>query len=69
MLLRVKGVAFDQHRAALLHRALHDGPNFLVEYRVANRLVARQFSEVGGYSMPGVQGEELAFDKCHQVIS
>ena len=40
VLLRVKGVAFDQHRAVFLHRALHDGSNFLVEDCIANRLVA-----------------------------
>ena len=54
MLLRIKGIAFDQHRAALFHRPFDHGANILIKNRVANRLVTRQFSEVGGYSMSGV---------------
>ncbi len=64
----IKAVAFNQYRAALFHRAAHHQTNFLIQNRVANGLMTGLFSEVGGYSMPGVQGEELAFNKCHQIV-
>jgi len=68
MFLSIKTVAFDQHRAALFHCPFNHRTDALIEDRVTNGLMTGQFSEVRGYSMPGVQREEFTFDKGHQVI-
>ncbi|MNY37768.1 hypothetical protein D3C86_1723510 [compost metagenome] len=68
MFLSIKTVAFDQDRAALFHSTFYHRADFLIENRITNGLMTGQFSEVRGYSMPGVQREEFAFHKCHQVI-
>ena len=68
MFISIKTVAFDQHRAALFHCPFYHRADLLIEDRITNGLMTGQFSEVRGYSMPGVQREEFAFDKCHQVI-
>ena len=65
MFIGIKTVTLNQHRAAFFHRAFHNRADFLVQNGVTNGLVTGQFSEVGGYSMPGVKGEEFALDKRH----
>src|SRR5699024_337232 len=68
MFVRVKTVTLNQYRAAFFHRPFYHRADFRVENRITNGLMTRQFSEVRGYSMTRVQGEEFTFDKCHQVV-
>ena len=68
MLVSVKVVTLDQYRAAFFHRTFYHRADFLVENRITNGLMTRQFSEVRGYSMTCIQGEEFTFDKCHQIV-
>ena len=68
MLVSVKAVALDQYCTTFFHRTFYHRADFLVENSVTNGLMTGQFSEVRGYSMTRVQGEEFTFDKCHQVV-
>ena len=68
MLVSVKAVALDQYCTTFFHCPFYHRADFLVENCVTNGLMTRQFSEVRGYSMTCIQGEEFTFDKCHQIV-
>ncbi len=59
MLVSVKAVALDQYCTTFFHRTFYHRADLLVENRVTNGLMTGQFSEVRGYSMTRVQGEEF----------
>ena len=68
MFVCVKAVALDQYCTTFFHRTFYHRADFLVENRVTNGLMTGQFSEVRGYSMTCIQGEEFTLNKCHQVV-
>ncbi len=64
----VEAVAFHQHGTALLHGAAHLAADHRILDRLAHGAIAPEFAEVGGDDVAGVEGEQLALDKGHQVV-